>query len=278
MALTQSALSPKNPLAKQNNQPKTDETDHHLPSSLNSTGIIVGIFLAVLFLNKIFEMLREIYESISTIAESICASNETQQDEEGYYKRNKSEQVPRVLVPLALTLHAIMRTIQATLWLHRRTQTILQAKISTILGRMFQPLCLQSTRSFPRGLCAYPSKMLITSHIMLHEAWYNWVTQGDHRANSSLDLLGSLKHALLDLESLARLSPFLPISRRPPDPLQHDPTINQISEHTTGTANYIAQSIDILFHESFLLCSMQYNELHVVYCTFPRKQNMLHRR
>jgi hypothetical protein len=125
MALTQSASSPKNPFAKQNNQPKTDETDHHLPSSLNSTGIIVGIFLVIRFLNKIFEMLHEIYESISTIAESICASNETQQDEEGYYKRNESGQVPRVFVPLALTFHAIMRTIQATLWLRRRTQTLL---------------------------------------------------------------------------------------------------------------------------------------------------------
>jgi hypothetical protein len=93
MALTQSASSPKNPFDKQDNQPKTNKTDHHLHSSLNSTGIIVGIFLAVLFLNKIFETLREIYEIISTIAESICASNETQQDEEGYYKRNESEQV-----------------------------------------------------------------------------------------------------------------------------------------------------------------------------------------
>jgi hypothetical protein len=242
MALTQSASSPKNPIAKQNNQAKTDETDHHLPSSLNSTGIIVGIFLAVLFLNKIFETLPEIYESISTTAESICASNETQQDKEGYYKRNESEQVPRVFVPLALTSHAIMRTIQATLWLRRRTQTILQANISTTLGRLFQPLCLQSTRSFPRGLCAYPAKNLITSHIMLHEAWYNWVTQGYHQANSSLDILESLKHALLDLEPLTRLSPFLPQIRRPPDPLQHDPTINQKADHAIGTANYIAQS------------------------------------
>jgi hypothetical protein len=52
-------------------------------------------------------------------------------------------------------------------------------------------------------------------------------------------------------ESLARLSPFLPISRRLPDPLQHDPTINQRAEHTIGTANYIAQSIDILFMNPF---------------------------
>jgi hypothetical protein len=129
MALTQCAFSPKNPFANLNNQPKIDETDHHLPSSLNFLGIIVGIFLAVLFLNKIFEMLREIFESISTIAESICASNETQQDEEGYYKRYESERVPRVFVPLALTIHAIMRTIQAILWLRCRTQNILHAKI-----------------------------------------------------------------------------------------------------------------------------------------------------
>jgi hypothetical protein len=58
----------------------------------------------------------------------------------------------------------------------------------------------------------------------------------------TLDILGSLKHALLDLESLTRLSPFLPISQRPPDPLQNDPTINQRSDHAIGTSNYIAQS------------------------------------
>jgi hypothetical protein len=107
---------------------------------------------------------------------------------------------------------------------------------------MFQPLCLESTRSFPRGLRAYPAKMLITSHIMLHEAWYNWVTQGYHRAKLSLDILVSLKHALLGLESLIRLIPFLPKSRRPPDPLQHDPTIHQRADHAIRTANHIAQS------------------------------------
>jgi hypothetical protein len=113
MVLTQSASSPKNPFLNQNNEPKFDEKNHNLPSSLNLIGIIVGIFLAVLFLNKIFETLREIYESISKIAESSCATNETQQDEEGYYKRNASEKVPRVFVPLAFTTHAILRTIHA---------------------------------------------------------------------------------------------------------------------------------------------------------------------
>jgi hypothetical protein len=76
MAFTQSELYPMNPFANLNNQPTVDETEHHLHLSLNSLGIIVGIF----------ETLHEIYESISTIAESICTSNDTQQDEEGYHK------------------------------------------------------------------------------------------------------------------------------------------------------------------------------------------------
>jgi hypothetical protein len=242
MVLTQSASSQKNPFLNQNNQPKFDEKNHNIPSSLNLIGTIVGIFLAVLFLNKIFKTLREIYESISKIAESICATNESQQDEEGYYNRNASEKVPRVFVQLTLTTHAILRTIHAIQWLRRRTQTILQAKISAALWFLFQPLCLQPARSFPHGLRAYPAKMLITSHIILHDAWYNWVTQGDHRPHLSVDILGSLKHALLDLESLTRISPFLPQSRRPPDPLQHDPTIHQRVAHAIRTANYIALS------------------------------------
>jgi hypothetical protein len=130
-------------------------------------------------------------------------------------------------------------------WLCRRPQTILQAKISAVLWFLFQPLCLQPARSFPRGLRAYPAKMPITSHIMLHDAWYNWVTQGDHRAHLSIDILGSIKHALLDLESLTRISPFLPKSRRPSDPLQHDPTMHQRVAHAICTSNYIAQSTAI---------------------------------
>jgi hypothetical protein len=117
MVLTQSASYPKNPFLNQKNQPKFDKKNHHLPSSLNLIGIIVGIFLAVLFLNKIFETLRKIYESISKIAERICATNKTQQDEEGYYKRNASEKVPHVFVPLAFTTHAILRTIHTIQWL-----------------------------------------------------------------------------------------------------------------------------------------------------------------
>jgi hypothetical protein len=241
MALTQSASSATNPFANLNNQPTIDKTEHHLPLSLNLLGIIVGMFLAVLFLNKIFETLRKIYESIGTIAESICESNKTQQDEKGYYKRDESERVPRVFVPLVLTIHIIMRTIQAILWLRHRNKNILQAMIYTTLWHSFHPLCLQSTRSFSRGLRAYPAKMLITSQSMLNQAWYKCVTTGDHRTKLSLDILGSLKHALSGLESWIRLSPFLSKSRRPPDTLQHDPTIHQIADHAMHTANHIAQ-------------------------------------
>jgi hypothetical protein len=187
------------PFANLNNQLTINETEHHIPLSSNFLGIILGIFLEVLFLNKIFETLRKIYESISTIAESICASNETQQDKEGYYKQDESERVPRVFLPLTLTIHAIMRIIQAILWLCHRTKNILQAMIYTTLWNLFQPLCLKSTRSFSRGLRSYPANMLITSHIMLHKACYNWVTTGDHRAKLSLDILRSLKHALSGL-------------------------------------------------------------------------------
>jgi hypothetical protein len=58
---------------------------------------------------------------------------------------------------------------------------------------------LQSTRSFLRGLSAYPANTLITSHIMLHEACYNLITTGYHQAKLYLDILGSLKHALSGL-------------------------------------------------------------------------------
>jgi hypothetical protein len=125
-ALTQSLSSLKNhpiPLYK---QPTINETEQHLPSCLNSFGIIVGLFFAVLFLNKIFETLREIYESISKTAECICASNDTLQDEEGYHKREESVHLPRIFWPFACT-------IQAILWLCRRTKDTLQAKICTIL-------------------------------------------------------------------------------------------------------------------------------------------------
>jgi hypothetical protein len=84
--------------------------------------------------------------------------------------------------------------------------------------------------------------MLITSHIMQHEAWYNWVAEGDHRAKLSLDILGSLKHALSGLESWIGLNPFLSKSRWPLDPLQHDPTIHQRVDHAIRTANHIAHS------------------------------------
>jgi hypothetical protein len=234
MALTQSASPLQNHATKLNKQLTINKTEQHLPSCLNSFRIIVGIFLAVLFLNKIFETLREIYESISKTAECICASNDTLQDEERYYKRDESEHLPRVFLPLA-------RTIQAVLCLRRRTKDILQSKIFTILKYLFQPLYLQSTRSFPRGLRSYPAKMLITSHIMLHEAWYNWVTTGD-RGTISFDTLGFFKHTLSGLESWIRLSPFLSQSRRPPDPLQHNPTTNQRFYHAIRTANHIAQS------------------------------------
>jgi hypothetical protein len=234
MALTQSASPLQNHATNLNKQPTINETERHLPSCLNSLGIIVGIYLAVLFLNKIFETLHEIYESISKTAECICASNDTLQDEEGYYKRDESEHLPRVFLPLA-------RTIQAVLWLCRRTKDILQAKIFTILKYLFQPLYLQSTISFPRGLRAYPAKMLIASHIMLQEAWYNWVTTGE-RGRVSFYNLGFFKHTISGLDSWIRLSPFLLQSRRPTDPLQHNPTTNQRFDHAIHTANHIAQS------------------------------------
>jgi hypothetical protein len=127
------------------------------------------------------------------------------------------------------------------------------------MWHLFQPMFLQSTRSFSRGLRAYPSKTLITSHIMLHKAWYYLTTTGYHRATLYLDILVSLKHALLGLESWIRLSPFLSKSQRPPDPLQHDLEIYQREGHAICTANHIAQSTS-----SFLCTIMLWITTHLV--------------
>jgi hypothetical protein len=108
MALTQSFSPLQNHATTLYKQPTINETERHLPSCLNSFGIIVGICFAVRFLNKIFETLREIYESISKTAECICASNDTLQDEEGYHKREEREHLPRVSLPFARTIQAVL--------------------------------------------------------------------------------------------------------------------------------------------------------------------------
>jgi hypothetical protein len=161
--------------------PTNDDKEGHLPSWNNFIAIIFAVILAVLFLKTVLKALRAIYESISIPADSICTLNEAMQDEEAYYKQSESECIPRAFVPLVHTAHAIH-------WLRTKSiQKILMA-ITGLLTYLFQPLNVHTISFEKRGIRAFPSKLLLTSYVMLREKWYNWVTKGAPPVHSSLNV------------------------------------------------------------------------------------------
>jgi hypothetical protein len=235
MALPNSVSSPTNELEKMNKIPTNDATEGHLPSWNTFIAIIFAVILAVLFLKTVLKALHAIYESIIIPADSICTLNEAMQDEEAYYKQSESEYIPRAFVPLVHTAHAIhwLRTISI--------QKILMA-ITGLLTYLFRPLNVH-TISFERGgIRAFPSKLLLTSYVMLREELYNWVTKGAPPVHSSLNVWQHLTNPTSKSESWTRLDPFSPQCRRPPDPFNRLPKIFQQTKYATRNVNYIIQS------------------------------------
>jgi hypothetical protein len=171
----------------------------------------------------------------------MCTLIEVMQDEEAYYKQSESEYIPRAFVPLVRTAHAIHG-------LYTKFIQKLLMVITATLEYLFQSLDVHTHMSFERrGICAFPSKLLLTSYVMLREEWYNWVTKGAHTFHPSLNVWKHLMNSISKIESSTRPGPFSPQSRRPPDPLNHQPKIFQQAKYATRNIKYIVQST-----ESFL--------------------------
>jgi hypothetical protein len=235
MVLPNSVSSPTNELEKLNKIPTNDDTEGHLPSWNNFIAITFTVILAVLFLKTVLKALRAIYESISIPADSICTLNEAMQDEEAYYKQSESEYIPRAFVPLVHTAHAIH-------WLRTKSIQKIVMAITGLLTYLFQPLNVHTISFEKRGIRAFPSKLLLTSYVMLREEWYKWVTKGAPPVHSSLNVWKHLTNPTSKSESWTRLNPFSPQCRRPPDPLNRLPAIFQQTKYATRNVNYIIQS------------------------------------
>jgi hypothetical protein len=118
--------------------------------------------------------LRAIYESISIPADSICTLNEAMQDEEAYYKKSESEYIPRAFVPLVHTAHAIH-------WLRAKYIEKIMMAITGLLTYLFQPLNVQKISFEKRGIRAFPSKLLLTSYVVLNSRSPNRARAHTHR-------------------------------------------------------------------------------------------------